>query len=189
MFPHHSDQMSQSSKVSNIALWRCSLNVYVIVFVIVIVIVVVFVVVFLLVRSCFLIALIKWPPFVHLIKIFWYLIWLHLRWNCQLRMGVKRTWTIQPCCNTSTRTGTTMEGGLIPSVTFHSIDLFCHHLNHFRKSCWESEDRTERRSFWNSCRSQATWTGNGGSLWSKSESPWGKGFESGSQLGQVVFRF
>ena len=57
MFSHHSAQMSQSSKVSNIALWRCSLNVFVIVFVIVIVLV--FVVVFLLVRSCFLIALIK----------------------------------------------------------------------------------------------------------------------------------
>ena len=28
MFPHHSDQMSQSSKVSNIALWRCYLNIF-----------------------------------------------------------------------------------------------------------------------------------------------------------------
>ena len=33
MFSHHSDQMSQRSKVSKIALWRCSLNVFVIVFV------------------------------------------------------------------------------------------------------------------------------------------------------------
>ena len=48
MFPHHSDQMSQWLKVPKIALWRCSLNV----FVIVIVFVFVFVVV-LLVRSCF----------------------------------------------------------------------------------------------------------------------------------------
>ena len=47
MFSHHSDQMSQRSKVSKIALWRCSLNVFVIVFVFV------FVIVFLLVRSCF----------------------------------------------------------------------------------------------------------------------------------------
>ena len=42
MFSHHPDQMSQRSKVSKIALWRCSLNVSVIVFV------------FLLVGSCFL---------------------------------------------------------------------------------------------------------------------------------------
>ena len=49
MFPHHSDQMSQRSKVSKIALWRYSLNVIVIVFVFAFV----FVVVFLLVRSCF----------------------------------------------------------------------------------------------------------------------------------------
>ena len=55
MFCYHSDQMSQRSKVSKIALWRCSLNVFVIVFVIVFV----FAVVFLLVRSCFLITLIK----------------------------------------------------------------------------------------------------------------------------------
>ena len=48
MFPHHSDQMSQRWKVSKIALWRCSLNVFVIVFVFV------FVFVFLLVMSCFL---------------------------------------------------------------------------------------------------------------------------------------
>ena len=54
-FPHRSDQMSQRPKVSKIALWRCSLNVFVIVFVFVFV----FVVVFLLVRSCFLITLIK----------------------------------------------------------------------------------------------------------------------------------
>ena len=47
MFSHHSDQMSQRSKVSEIALWRYSLNVIVFVFAFV------FVVVFLLVRSCF----------------------------------------------------------------------------------------------------------------------------------------
>ena len=47
--------MSQSSKVSKIAPWRCSLNVFVNVFVFV------FLVVFLLVRSCFLITLIKCP--------------------------------------------------------------------------------------------------------------------------------
>ena len=48
--------MSQRSKVSEIALWRCSLNVFVIfiVIVFVFVFVFVFVVVFLLVRSCFL---------------------------------------------------------------------------------------------------------------------------------------
>ena len=57
MSPHHSDHMSQRSQVSKIALWRCSLNVFVIV--IVIVIVFVFVIVFLLVRSCPLITLIK----------------------------------------------------------------------------------------------------------------------------------
>ena len=50
IFSHHSDQMSQRSKVSKIALWRCSLNV----FVIFIVFVFVFVAVFLLFRSCFL---------------------------------------------------------------------------------------------------------------------------------------
>ena len=33
MFSHHPDQMSQRSKVSKIALWRCSLNVFVIVIV------------------------------------------------------------------------------------------------------------------------------------------------------------
>ena len=33
MFSHRPDQMSQRSKVSKIALWRCSLNVFVIVFV------------------------------------------------------------------------------------------------------------------------------------------------------------
>ena len=48
MFSHHSDYMSQRSKLSKIALWRCSLNVFVIVFVFVFV-----VVFFLLVRSCF----------------------------------------------------------------------------------------------------------------------------------------
>ena len=47
MFSHHSDQMSQRSKGSKIALWRYSLNVIVFVFAFV------FVVVFLLVRSCF----------------------------------------------------------------------------------------------------------------------------------------
>ena len=57
MSPHHSDQMSQRSQVSRVALVRCSLNVFVIVFVIVIVFV--FVIVFLLVRSCPLITLIK----------------------------------------------------------------------------------------------------------------------------------
>ena len=57
MSPHHFDQMSQRSQVSRIALWRCSLNVFV--FVIVNVFVIVFVIVFLLVRSCLLITLIK----------------------------------------------------------------------------------------------------------------------------------
>ena len=57
MFSHRSDQMSQRPKVSKIALWRCSLNVFVIV--IVFLFVFVFVVIFLLVRSCFLITLIK----------------------------------------------------------------------------------------------------------------------------------
>ena len=46
---HHCDQMSQRSKVTQIALWRCSQNIFVIVFVFV----------FLLVRSCFLTTLIK----------------------------------------------------------------------------------------------------------------------------------
>ena len=55
MPPHHSDQMSQRSQVSRVALWRCSLNV----FVFVIVFVFVFVIVFLLVRSCLIITLIK----------------------------------------------------------------------------------------------------------------------------------
>ena len=58
-FSHRSDHMSQSSKVSKIALWRHSLNVFVIIFVIVIVIVFLFVNVFLFVRLCFLITLIK----------------------------------------------------------------------------------------------------------------------------------
>ena len=57
MSPHHSDQMSQRSQVSGVALWRCSLNVFVIV--IVFVFVFVFVIVFLLVRSRSLITLIK----------------------------------------------------------------------------------------------------------------------------------
>ena len=55
MCPHHSDQMSQRSQVSRIALFRCSQNV----FVFVIVFVFVFVIVFVLVRSCLLITLIK----------------------------------------------------------------------------------------------------------------------------------
>ena len=50
--PYHSDQMSYRSKLSKVALWRCSS--YVFVFVIVFV----FVFVFFLVRSCLLIALI-----------------------------------------------------------------------------------------------------------------------------------
>ena len=57
MFSHHSDEMSQRSKVSEIALWRCSLNLFVIF--IVFVFVFVFVVVFLLVRSCFLMTPIR----------------------------------------------------------------------------------------------------------------------------------
>ena len=57
MCPHHSDQMSQRPQVSRIALWRCSLNVFV--FVIVFVFVFVFVIVFFWVRSCPLITLIK----------------------------------------------------------------------------------------------------------------------------------
>ena len=54
MFSHHSDQMSQRSKVSGVAIWGCSPspNVIVIVFVFVIVIV------FLFVRSCLLVTLI-----------------------------------------------------------------------------------------------------------------------------------
>merc|ERR1711956_129384 len=59
MSPHHSDQMSQRSQVSRVALWRCSLNVFVFVIVIVFVFVFVFVIVFFLVRSCLLITLIK----------------------------------------------------------------------------------------------------------------------------------
>ena len=55
MSPHHSDQMSQGSQVSWVALWRFSQNV----FVIVIVFVVVIVIDFLLVRSCLLITLIR----------------------------------------------------------------------------------------------------------------------------------
>ena len=46
MSPHHSDQMSQRSQVSRIALWRCSLNVFVFVIVFVFVFVFVFVIVF-----------------------------------------------------------------------------------------------------------------------------------------------
>ena len=61
--PHHSDQMSKRSQVSSVALSGSSLNVFVIVIVIVIVIVfvivIVLVILFLLVRSCFLISLIK----------------------------------------------------------------------------------------------------------------------------------
>ena len=59
MSPHHPDQMSQRSPVSGIAFWRCSINVFVFVIVIVFVFVFVFVIVFFLVRSCFLITLIK----------------------------------------------------------------------------------------------------------------------------------
>ena len=61
MSPHHSDQMSQWSQVSRIALLRCSLNVFVLVIVIVFVFVFVFVfvIVFFWVMSCPLIALIK----------------------------------------------------------------------------------------------------------------------------------
>ena len=51
MSSHHSEQMSQRSQVSRIALRRCSQNVFVFVFV--------FVNVILLVRSCPLITLIK----------------------------------------------------------------------------------------------------------------------------------
>ena len=51
MSPHHSDQMSQRSQVSRVALWRCSLNVSVFVFVIVIVIVFVLVIFFGQVKS------------------------------------------------------------------------------------------------------------------------------------------
>ena len=53
MFSHHSDHISQRSKISKVALCRCSLNVFVIVFVFV------FLVVLLLVRSGFLNTLIK----------------------------------------------------------------------------------------------------------------------------------
>ena len=59
MFPHHSDQIPQRSKYSKIALWRLSLNVFVIVFVIVFVSVFAFVIIFVFVRSCFLITLFK----------------------------------------------------------------------------------------------------------------------------------
>ena len=55
---HHSDQLSQWSQVSRVALSGSSLNVFVIVFVMVMVIVFVFVIVFLLVRPCLLITLI-----------------------------------------------------------------------------------------------------------------------------------
>ena len=48
MFSHHSDEMFQMSKVSEIILWRCSLNVFVIFIVIFIVNVFVFVFVFLM---------------------------------------------------------------------------------------------------------------------------------------------
>ena len=59
MSSHHYDQMSQRSQVSRVALWRCSLNVFVFVIVIVFVFVFAFVIVFLLVMSCPLITLIK----------------------------------------------------------------------------------------------------------------------------------
>ena len=58
MSSHHSEQMSQRSQVSRIALGRCSQNVFVFVFVIVFVFVFVFVNVF-LVMSCLLITLNK----------------------------------------------------------------------------------------------------------------------------------
>jgi len=57
MSPHHSDQISQRSQASRVALGRCSLNVFV--FFIVFVFVFVFVIVFLLVRPCSLITLTK----------------------------------------------------------------------------------------------------------------------------------
>ena len=59
MSPNHSDQMSQRShsQVSTVALWRCSLNIFV--FVIVFILVFVFFIVFFLVRLCPLITLIK----------------------------------------------------------------------------------------------------------------------------------
>ena len=47
MSPHHSNQMYQRSQVSGIALWRCSVNVFVFVIVFVLVFVFVFVIVFL----------------------------------------------------------------------------------------------------------------------------------------------
>ena len=56
MSPHHSDQMSQRSKVSGVAIWGCSPNVFIIVIVFVFVFVIV--IVFLFVRSCLLITLI-----------------------------------------------------------------------------------------------------------------------------------
>ena len=55
MLPHHSDQMSLRSQVSRLPLWRCSLNLFVIVFFFVFV----FVIVDFLVRSCLLVILIK----------------------------------------------------------------------------------------------------------------------------------
>ena len=58
MAAHHSDQMSQRSKVSGVANSGCSPNVFIIVIVIVIVFVFVIVIVFLFVRSCLLITLI-----------------------------------------------------------------------------------------------------------------------------------
>ena len=60
MSSHHSEQMSQRSQVSRIALRRCSQNVLVFVFVFVIVFVFVFVFVnFFLVMSCLLITMNK----------------------------------------------------------------------------------------------------------------------------------
>ena len=59
MSSHHSEQMSQRSQVSRIALRWYSQNVFVFVFVFVIVFVFVFVFVNFLVRSCLLITLIK----------------------------------------------------------------------------------------------------------------------------------
>ena len=57
MSHYHSDQMSQRSQVSRVALWWSSLNVFV--SVIVFVFVFVFVIAFFLVRSCLLITLMK----------------------------------------------------------------------------------------------------------------------------------
>ena len=59
IFSHQSELMSQRPQVSKITLWRCSLNVFVIIIAIDFALVFVFVIVFLSVRSCFIITLIK----------------------------------------------------------------------------------------------------------------------------------